>query len=194
MNPLITFYDRLIEKYGPNDPRALNWRNAESQERRFQVLTEIENLENASILDAGCGVGDLYDFLRCHVRQFSYEGIDINKNFIESARTKYPGITFGLMDVAKYEGVKSDYSFASGLLSFKTSNHKELYFGYIKRIFDLSNKGVAFNMLNIEHHDDNETYAAYSVGEVHNFCSGLTGKIKICQDYLPYDFTVYLYH
>lgn len=194
MNEIQTFYDQLIEAYGPNDPKALGWQTAESQTKRFQILSEIGTLNGASVLDVGCGVGDLYGYLLQKIVNFTYRGIDSNELMIQSAKSKYPGTEFILSGIAEYNDNTFDYVLSSGLLNLKIPNHRKVYFGYIMKMFDLSKIGLAFNMLNNKFHDDDETYAAYSVTEIYELCSTLSTKIVIRQDYLPHDFTIYLYH
>jgi len=55
----IEVYSRLVEEYG-DDPRSSHWTNIDSQLFRFNQLCKIANLNGKSILDIGCGIGDLY--------------------------------------------------------------------------------------------------------------------------------------
>jgi len=61
-------------------------------------------------------------------------------------------------------------------------------------MFDKSKYGVAFNLLNKKYHIDDDRFIAYLLPEIYEFCSDLTEKIIIRQDYLKHDFTFYLYH
>ncbi len=54
------------------------------------------------ILDAGCGPGHWTDFLARGVRG-PVAGIDLSPAFIESARTRFPGINFSVMDMGNTE-------------------------------------------------------------------------------------------
>jgi len=172
----------------------VGWSSEFSKNIRFEVLCRIGNLNNRSILDVGCGFGDLYTLLARHYHSFSYQGVDINPNMIEAARVRYPEVLFLTMDFGEYQGQKFDYVLASGALSFKVSDYKHLYFGYIEKMFALANLGVAFNMLNADYHRDDDTFATYSIPEVHEFCSSLTKNISVSRDYLQHDFTLYIYH
>ena len=51
--------DRETEPY-----RILDWASPQSQEARFQVLADEVPLAGKTLLDVGCGLGDLYGFLR----------------------------------------------------------------------------------------------------------------------------------
>ncbi len=191
---LVQFYDNLIAENGLHTPQALSWISDSTQNIRFAVLCGIGNMNSRSVLDMGCGFGDFYDFLEKNFKNFSYYGIDIHEKMIEAARKKYPQVKFDAMDFGDYEGEKFDYIVSSGALSFKVPEYKKLYFGQIKKMFEFSNIGVVFNMLNAKYHEDNETFTAYAIPEVYEFCSTLTERIVIKEDYLPQDFTFYLYH
>ena len=185
------FYDRHIDEHGAG-PQAVGWRDTQSQETRFAALCRVGDMNNCSILDAGCGLGDFYKYLIDHCEHVNYRGIDINPRYIERARQLYPGARFEVADFAEYADGPFDYVCASGVLSVKIPNYKEAYFGQIKKMFTMARKGVAFNMLDKEHHPDDETYAAYSPEEVRVFCLTLTDDVIVYHDYLPHDFTVIL--
>lgn len=193
-NRTLSFYDNLIAENGIHTPQALSWISDSTQGIRFAVLCGVGNISKHSVLDMGCGFGDLYEFLGKNFQGFSYYGIDIHQKMIEAARTKHPTVKFDVMDFGNYTGAKFDYIVSSGALSFKVPDYKKLYFDHIQKMFEYSNTGVAFNMLNGKYHKDDETFTAYTIPEVYEFCSTLTERIIIRQDYLVQDFTVYLYH
>lgn len=191
---LMRFYNALIKKHGTDGPQGLSWNSKFTQEIRFLILSQICSLEGKSILDMGCGFGDLYGFLKERVKDFEYTGIDIHPEMIQSAKKKYPEAEFLELNFKDYEGPKYDIIFASGALSFKVPDYKEFYFSIIKKMFEYSKEAVAFNMLDVRQHINDKDFAAYSLPEVYDFCKLLTDKISIRQDYLSYDFTFYLYH
>lgn len=188
------FYNDLLAQNGPNEPRSLSWRDKQSQQLRMDVLSQIIDLNNKSILDVGCGFGDLYDYLKDRYQNFTYTGIDIVHENIEVAKQKYPNIEFIEADFNSYNGEKFDVVLASGALSFKVPDYKKVYFALISKMFETAKLAVGFNMLDAELHSNDELFASYSLAEVNEFCASLTNKIKISQDYLPYDFTMFLYH
>ena len=51
-------YLPLLQNYGSTF-RAVDWGSSQGQNNRFQILLEVGDLRNASILDVGCGVGHL---------------------------------------------------------------------------------------------------------------------------------------
>jgi trans-aconitate methyltransferase len=195
MNPdLLKFYTDQLREYGSESPRALAWRNDTSQLSRFQVLSEVGDLAGKSVLDEGCGLGDLYPFLAARFENIFYTGVDINENLINAAKEKYPDLNFQVANFSDYEGGPFDYVLASGSLTFKIPNHKEVYFSHIEKMFALSRIGVAFNMLNHHYFTESDLIATYSPKEVGDFCRTLTENVVLRNDYAAEDFTLYLYH
>jgi ubiquinone/menaquinone biosynthesis C-methylase UbiE len=187
------FYQTLLTKYGHNDPKSYGWNTIYTQEIRFMILSEIADLEGATILDVGCGTGDFYQYLRKRLKKFTYLGVDIVTEMINSARCRFPESDFRVLDVSQGIDQKFDYVFSSGLLSIKVENYKQVYFGMIRNMFEACKKGVAFNFLNLGESITDDTYISYDPLEINKYCYKLTKNISNRHDYLDYDWTVYLY-
>ena len=68
-----------------NLPETLGW-NKGRQIPRFQSLTGSFSLQNISVLDIGCGFGDLIPYLEKHGSIKSYLGIDLVPSLITDAQ------------------------------------------------------------------------------------------------------------
>lgn len=190
---ILSFYDGHIDEHD-SGPRAVGWNDKRSQEARFAAVCRVGDLDGMSVLDVGCGLGDLCGYIENRFQNVQYAGIDINPRYIERARQAYPSAHFEVVDFNTYEGKPADYVFASGVFAIKIPDHKKLYFEQIKRMFALARKGIAFTMLNVAQHADDEIYAAYSIDEVRELCLTMTDDVAVYQDYLPHDFTVVVRH
>lgn len=191
-NRIQAYYKEALADYGDHDARSVHWSDVQGQRTRFMVLSQIADLNGQQVLDVGCGLGDLYSFFLKSKIEVDYTGIDIIPDFISLARERYPQARFELKDMATITETY-DYILASGALSFKIADHKKVYFEIIKKMYKHATKGVAFNMLNRIVHVDDETYAAYDITEVADFCKTFCNNVQIITDYLPQDFTIYLY-
>ena len=189
---LLDFYREALEKHGDRDPRSVRWTTQRDQERRFRVLTMVDELQGCSVLDVGCGLGDLYKYFLKNEIDVEYTGIDIVPEFIEVAQKKYLSADFECRDIFEVEK-KYDFVLASGSLSFKVADNQTYYLDMIKRMYQQCRIATAFNMLDRKMHIDDETYAAYSPEEIADFCDGIAGHVEIVTDYLPQDFTIYLF-
>ncbi len=189
---ILDFYEDSFAKYG-NDPRSVHWSGEISQNARFEVLSKIAPLDSKKILDAGCGIGDLYKFFLSKKISVDYTGIDIVPAFIERARERFPEARFILAEMGSATE-QYDYILASGAFTILADGiDKDYYFSLIRDMFSHAKIGFAFNMLNAATNPADETYLSYDIDEVVRFCKTLTDKVVVIDGYLPQDFTVYMY-
>lgn len=187
------YYQNLLERHR-GGWGAVDYGRASSQQRKFQVLAEIVVPSGASVLDVGCGLGDFHDFLRDAGWLGLYVGYDLVPVMIEAARTKRPSVTFEVKDILAEEGgERFDYVFANGIFYIKTSDNWGLMQRLIRCMFELCKLGVAFNTLSTlaDIRNPGEFYADPT--EVIRFCLSLTRRVVLRHDYMPHDFSVYLY-
>ncbi len=187
------FYLKFLNENNRRGAKALGYHNELRQEIRFEVLSQIITKDDVTILDVGCGLGDLYEFLKNQKRTFKYTGIDIVEESIETAKKRFPEADFRVFDFSHELNEEFDFVLASGALTFMVENYKDVYFGMIERMFKMAKIGVAFNMLDQKLVEQDETYATYSPTEIYDYCRTFAEKIILRHDYFPDDFTVYLY-
>jgi SAM-dependent methyltransferase len=193
---VLDFYAQRWEQYG-YDTRSLGIGSRESQEIRFDVLTRIGDLRNASVLDVGCGFGDLRAFLEKKGIPVRYTGLDLQPAFIEEARRRHPGDEFICADVGQFEPKQPpDYVLISGTFNVKFREDQEAWvFRILRRLFGLARCGVGINMLSTYydpgHFRDDMFYCPpeRALAEAH----AITRWVTLRHDYLPHDFTLYLY-
>jgi SAM-dependent methyltransferase len=190
----IQLYGELVRKYG-SDVRSLGWSSRESQARRFAVFAEIGNLKGASVLDVGCGLGDLYGWMRKKRLDVRYTGIDVTPGMVKLARQQFPAVQFRvqeLLDVS-LRIAKHDYVLSSGIFTHRNRASFKFLTAAIERMFELSKLAVGFNCLSAwaETKEPGEFHA--DPLKVLSFCRKLTPRVVLRHDYHPRDFTVYLY-
>jgi 2-polyprenyl-3-methyl-5-hydroxy-6-metoxy-1,4-benzoquinol methylase len=193
---VLDFYAERWREYG-YDTRSLGIGSRESQEIRFEVLAQMGDLRNASILDVGCGFGDLHSFLERRGIPVRYAGLDIQPAFIEEARRRHPSDEFSCADVEGFEPKEPpDYVFISGTFNVKFRKDQEAWvFRILKRLFEKSRHGVGINMLSTYydpgHFRDDMFYCRpeHALTQAH----AITRWVTLRHDYLPHDFTLYLY-
>jgi SAM-dependent methyltransferase len=179
ISPSNDYYTERLARFGP-EVQALGWGSVASQRVRFQVLAEIAGLRNGTILDYGCGLGDLYEFLG---RPDGYAGYDCHRGMLEAARARYPSARF--VD----QPVEADYVLASGVL-----NLDHFWQDTLREMWGLCRYGLAVNFTSelAERHNPEILYFnPFTAGA---FVATLTKKFTIRHDgYLPNDFTAYAY-
>jgi SAM-dependent methyltransferase len=60
---VIHFHRHRIAEFGADSVRALGWVSEASQTSRFEVVAQAADFNDSSVLDLGCGTGDLKAFL-----------------------------------------------------------------------------------------------------------------------------------
>jgi trans-aconitate methyltransferase len=114
---MINWYNDSLNQYGEKDFRSLTWGNTEgtSAKARYETMNLIHSFSDKNIIEFGCGWGSFFDFgFTCK----SYYGLDINSNFIELAKTKYPNYQFEQIDILAFNNlsnVKYDLAISSGV-------------------------------------------------------------------------------
>jgi 2-polyprenyl-3-methyl-5-hydroxy-6-metoxy-1,4-benzoquinol methylase len=130
-----SYYKPLIEHYTPEDTRYVSWLSENNQHLRyFQLIDNIDFSFN-SVLDVGCGVGDLWEYLNKvgHFNLKDYKGIDILDEMIDGAKTKFNYIKdkFECIDVFDYFD-SHDYVVSLGTISTRVfdNDEEQKSFGY----------------------------------------------------------------
>src|SRR6185503_1230336 len=80
---IVDNYRRLLAVHG--DGPAATQNSAEGQLFRFERIAQVADLRGRSVLDLGCGLGDLYPFLRKRFGALDYTGIDVVPEMVKKA-------------------------------------------------------------------------------------------------------------
>lgn len=144
---LLTFYDRHLRDFG-DAPGALRW-TPEGQLRRYTtLLSAMGDITGKSVLDFGCGKGDLYGFFRERGISISYCGIDVNANLVALARRKYPDVTFLVLDLEEEAfDRRFDIVIAIGVFNLRIAGIEESMKNLLRKLFQLSAEALHVNFL-----------------------------------------------
>ena len=191
----LRYYADLVHKHG-TDVRSLDWGSRESQFLRFAVLAGVGRLHGATVLDVGCGLGDLLLWLRDAGVAVDYTGLDLTPPMVEVARRRFPGERFevgSLLDAGERLRPSYDFVFASGIFTHRQRDAADFLRATVGAMFRRCTKAVAFNSLSgwATQKDAGEFYA--DPPETLAFCRTLTPWVALRHDYHPRDFTIYLY-
>lgn len=191
LQKIVKFYREKITAYGVGTTSSVNWNSFHTQFMRFKVLCDIGDLNGASILDFGCGNGDLYAYLQMRFRNVTYLGVDIVEEFIQFAKQRWGESEFLLIsnEIPKEE---FDYIIASGAFSYNYPGAVNDYLITIKSLFAKSRRGMAFNVLSDKFEKSNGPYLAYDIGFLEAEIKKITSKYEIIDGYLPNDITIHM--
>ena len=189
-------YTNLFRKF-KYSYKSLDWGSKKNQLLRFEILDEIGNLKGKKILDVGCGFGDFLIWLRNKNIKVDYTGIDLVEGFLETAKKKSKKNKFicgNILNKKFFKKNKFNYVFASVIFThYSLKNSEKTMFQILKRMWDLSSEGIAFNFLgnNVKKKFPFE-FSIDSKSVVKNCCK-LSKKMILKKNYLQNDFTIYLY-
>ncbi|MFC1769466.1 class I SAM-dependent methyltransferase [Nitrospirota bacterium] len=144
---LVDFYTKSLMLHGDR-PEALRW-SARGQERRFSaILDSMPGMDNTSLLDYGCGKGDLYAFLNSRGVSTRYTGVDITPALINLAQSKYPECRFHVCSpVAEDIEQNHDNIIACGVFNNNIEGTSRNMLRVMKRLFYHTNKAMAITAL-----------------------------------------------
>lgn len=173
----------------------MQWANYKAAAARYRQLVSDLNLESKTILDAGCGMGDLLPYIYAQAHDFTYLGVDVTPEFIAIARKRYDGEEFQVANPFDEDFTqKFDIVISSGVMNSASSNWLEERQHMIMKLFTLANEALVFNMAGGFEPRKNTAKVAYADPHaIVAFCRTLTPKVILKAHYHPKDFTVVLF-
>jgi SAM-dependent methyltransferase len=193
LSDLTEDYQRSLDEYGES-PKSLLWWDYRSMAIRFRNLVKEVPLEGKSILDAGCGMGDLLPYIYAKTSDFKYLGVDKNPGFIEIANKRYEGHSFKVGDPFNKPAGKYDVVLSSGVMNGNVEGWLDKRKAMITALFGQAKEVLAFNMAGGLEPIPNDHLIAYAdAQEIFEFCRNLTGRAVLKTEYLRKDFTIVMF-
>jgi ubiquinone/menaquinone biosynthesis C-methylase UbiE len=189
------WYEEKVRRFG-FDHRGLGFRNKSSQDKRFEAMLEVGDLDGASILDMGCGFGDFLAFLDDRGIETRYTGVDICEPMIERCRERFDPTDgrFVVADALDYEpDQRYDYVVASGLFGLDSVGARDRIRPTLERMFAWAGTGMAANFLSTRSPHPAEARIYVDPCKALEAGFELTPAARVNHAYLPNDFTLYLY-
>ena len=191
---IANFYDRRVAQYG-HHPRACDYGNAESQQRKFHTLSSALDYTGRSVLDVGCGFADYADHLAKHYSGITYSGMDLSAAMVARARSIHPDLDLrvgNILDDGDTSGPHHDIVSANGIFYLLGNDAPALMRRLVTAMFARCRESVIFNSLSIwaSMREPDEFYADPLTTLA--WCRELTPWVTLHHDYLPHDFTIVL--
>ncbi len=193
-------FGHRVRKYG-RTPAGVLWKNSEGQQLRFELLAGILDglpvSATISVNDFGCGYGALYEFLGNlpSLADLSYTGIDISGDMINAAKKQIKSKNAIFKEAIQFDS-PADFTFVSGTFNLKIDAADGLWNDYVKSTLrDLwlkTNKGLAFNMLDKNHHDRGDGLYYADATEFLDFCSEFSNDVTLINDYPLDEWTIFI--
>jgi SAM-dependent methyltransferase len=187
------YYDRLVDRYG-HGPRAVDASSAQSLQVRYRALGEVTDLSGKDVLEVGCGLGDLGEFLRRAHEGVRYTGLDISPRMLEEGRRVHPDLDLQAGNVLDLEGTERfDVVLAQGIFYLLGDEAEVKMQALIEKMFALAREAVAFSTVSTwAPLRDPDEFQADPV-RLLEWARTLTTSLVLRHDYHPGDVTMYLY-
>jgi len=189
-------YRKGFAEYGYS-PKTLGWDKGR-QDIRFEVLLSFFEFRGKSILDSGCGFGDLNRVLsRENGGSYQYLGVDLVRELINEGRRHYPqeNIRFLNADFLEFPFKETfDIVVASGIFNHKfDSGENDLFVERVlKKAWSLSTEGFAFDFLS-DKVDFRYDHTYHNNPErILELAYGLSRNVSLRNDYMPFEFCLYV--
>ena len=181
------FYQENYDTHGVS-AEGVAWSSVQTQKRRFSAIMSIlGTIENDTLVDAGCGFGDFYLYLKeKNSLPKTYVGLDLCKPMVTEAKMR-TGCKIIQRDILSQTIPLADWYVASGSMNLLTRMETRLF---IQRCFEKSRKGFVFNLLCGREQEGEFSY--WSPYEIRKLCQPLGAEIEIKEGYMDGDFTVIL--
>jgi len=186
--PGIKKYTRCFEIHG--------WESDKDQCTRFNVFPDNTDPAGKQLLDVGCGTGTLYSYLLCNEIECTYTGVDILPEMAALARERHPEGTFLCADLFSGEpvpGCECDVLFSSGIFNIDLGNNYRFLGEALKVFEEYAREQIIINLLSDASTDKEEGYFYYAKDRVLEL-PGERGNVRIVDNYLPNDFTLFFSH
>jgi len=189
-------YQKSFQKHGV-DPKALKWASKRAAEQRYEQIVADIDFEGKSILDVGCGFGDIIPYISAKTKKFEYLGIDITPEFIREAKKLYFGHKFMVGNYfAKPLKENFDVIVCSGALNANVKDNLDFRKKAIKTMFKHVKEVFVFNM--VGRYPQPKTSSKSNVWfanplEILEYCLSLTKKVILRYHYHSRDFTIVMF-
>lgn len=199
LSDVVTHYESQLARHGAT-AQGMDWKDAESQELRFELLCGIGDLDKKLLHEVGAGAGHLVEYLQAHGHAADYSGSDLSQDMVDAARELHPGVAFEQRDWLASPPAPQSYDlvFCSGLFHVKLDHPDEQWWAFVQQMlremFAASRVGIAFNLMSdqVDYRSPKLFYPERS--STLDFCRcELSRRVVLRHDYPLYEYTVYVY-
>ena len=206
---IVKHYEECFKAYGDNN-KGVDWPNESDVQARYKVMLDVVNFDSRrswegrtpSLLDFGCGLGHLFQYIQDNHVNVGYEGLDASEIFINKCKQKFPMSKFYHCDLLSDdpENVVPNYDYIvmNGVFTEKLTMSYEDMLAYFQKlvikVYEKCNCGIAFNVMSKDVAWERDDLFHLPLNVLSKFIvQDLTRDFIIRNDYGLYEYTVYIY-
>ncbi|MCW9034174.1 MAG: class I SAM-dependent methyltransferase [Rhodospirillales bacterium] len=193
---IVALYETRFEEKG-YDISTVGWSSQEQQVLRFEMLLRGLDLKGKTILDVGCGFGDIIPFIQTVTKNdFKYIGTDISTALVDHGREKFGSdqCQFISGDILELTDLPTaDIVLLSGALNYRIQDNVAHARAMISKMYELCTESVSVNMLTRYVDFEAEINFHHSPEDILTFAKSLSRWVNIYHDYPLYEFTLQIH-
>ena len=152
--------------------------------------------EKFSVLDVGCGNGELFHYLNFRGFSGRYDGVDINDKLLEDGRAQFsaetfPDVSFRNVDILSQPVEQADYVVLSGVFNIVVGQDDRFHEAMLTKMFEAARRAVVFNAVSTHVNFRNPQMFYIDPAQLIDFIARtLSKKFELRHHFLPHNYTV----
>lgn len=146
-----SYYLNNIARYGVEAPRTMGYHSAPIDDRLISNLLPDDLPNTYSVLDVGCGLGQIITILGRNFPLSKLEkliGLDLIEQFVQQASITFPEHQFFTCNFLEWDSSEQfDLVLAAGVLVTRIEDFNLYLENFIKKMISYSRKWITFNVV-----------------------------------------------
>jgi SAM-dependent methyltransferase len=179
------------------DPRTLGWHKGR-QRVRFAAALETVGTRFGSLLDVGCGFGDLFGYLRDRGWQGNYLGVDICPELLDEGRKRFGprGAQFECIDLSSESlAFSADVAVALGVFNHRLKgDNLEFVAQMLHALWAHSTQAMLVDFLSTTADRPKPDLFHADPDVILRMALGYSKRVRLEHSYMPFEFLVAAWH
>jgi SAM-dependent methyltransferase len=189
-------YEARYREFG-YDPLTLGWHKGR-QRVRFAAALDAIGTQFGSLLDVGCGFGDLFGYLADRGWQGKYLGLDICPELLEEGRQRYGprGAQFECIDLsAEPLAFNADVAVGIGVFNHRLKgDNLEFITQMLHAMWAHTTQAIVIDFLSTTADRPKPDLFHADADEILRMALGYSKRVRLDHSYMPFEFQVTLWH
>jgi len=189
-------YGARYREFGYN-PRTLGWHKGR-QRVRFAAALEAIGTRFGSLLDVGCGFGDLFGYLKDRDWQGNYLGLDICPELLDEGRKRFGprGARFECIDLSGEPlAFSADVAVAVGIFNHRLKgDNLEFVAQMVHAMWAHSTQAIVVDFLSTTADRPKPDLFHAEPDAILQMALGYSKRVRLDHSYMPFEFLVAIWH
>lgn len=200
----VSYAESFYDKHGDSF-LGVGWtKRQEDADARYRVMLDLIRRDapgTVSLLDFGCGLSHLYEYILKHdIRGINYSGLDLSEKFLSLSKSKFPSVRYYQGDLRNDDLDLPDFDYVvmNGIFNSKCDLSFDEMFAYFRELvakaFAKARVGIAFNVMSKQVEWERDDLFHLPMDMLASFLAkDVSRHFVIRHDYRLYEYTTYVY-